>query len=308
MLDIIITVTPVFLIIILGALLKAFKIANDKWIEILNNFALYVGFPALIFSSLTSLKVETSVNYSLFLYNTLILLTVFGVVAIISRIISKTDEITNCYIIGMIWGNAAYLGYPYINAVIPGSGPEVIIVVASYIFTVFTFGLWILESSLNKQASVLVILKSIYRSPLLIAVVIGVIFVQFNIFVPVIIDRAIKMLATASSPVVLIALGIFTIKKIELSKKLLHAVIITTIKLIVLPAIFLVLYSIFSKGRKFMNISQMISILEAGMPTAVTLFALTERYPLDKTITVYLIIISTVISMISLPIFTMLVG
>ncbi len=68
--DIFITVAPVFFLIAVGAFLKVLKIADDKWIEVLNNFALYAGFPALIFTNLTSLNTGIDNHYSLFLVNT----------------------------------------------------------------------------------------------------------------------------------------------------------------------------------------------------------------------------------------------
>ncbi|MCP4600116.1 MAG: AEC family transporter [Proteobacteria bacterium] len=300
--DLIVTIAPVFLLMALGALLRVFRIADDRWVEVLNNFALYAGFPALIFSNLTSLETGTSVNYSLFLYNSLVLLAVFVSVLVITNVVNTKPKIRNCYIVGIIFGNTAYLGFPYISALIPGSGSEIAIIIASYIFIVFTAGLWVLESSLDEKASIITILKNISKSSLLISVVIGIVFARFEIFVPNFIGRAISMLADAASPVVLIALGIFIVRKIELSKKLVHAVAISALKLVALPAVFVAVNCCF-----FKETNQASLILEAGMPTAVTMFALSQKYPIEKTVTVYIIVISTIVSMITLPLLTVFI-
>ncbi|MBD3304207.1 hypothetical protein GF343_03610 [Candidatus Woesearchaeota archaeon] len=299
--ELLITSAPVFIIIAIGALAKWLKIADDKWIDILNKFALYIGFPALIFTSLVSLESSAAIDYPLFLFNSLLLIAAFATIYIILNRLRVKKDIRNCYLMCAVFGNVAYFGFPYITPIIQDSGGMVSIIVASGLVLMFTMGLWVLENSRSKKASLAGTIKKIIKNPLLIAVILGVVFVHLNITPPQVLENSLSMLAKGASPVVLFALGIFLVRKIEYNKKLPHSVIITAIKLIALPAVFMA-----AGVYLFKETSYPIAVIEAGMPTALTWFALSQIYPMNKTIVVYTIIISTILSVITLPIITTL--
>lgn len=300
--ELLITSAPVFIIIAIGALAKWLKLADDKWIDILNKFALYIGFPALIFTSLVSLESSAAIDYPLFLFNSLLLICAFVVIYILLSWLKVKKTIRNCYLMCAVFGNVAYFGFPYITSIIPGSGGMVSIIVASGLVLMFTMGLWVLENSRSKKASLTGTIKNIIKNPLLIAVILGIMFVHLNIKLPLVMQNSLNMLAKGASPVVLFALGIFLVRKIEYNKKLTHSLIITAIKLIILPAAFLIL-----GVYLFKETSYAIAAIESGMPAALTWFALSQIYPMDKTIVVYTIIISTIFSVITLPIITALI-
>ncbi|MBN2572345.1 MAG: AEC family transporter [Ignavibacteriales bacterium] len=295
MLEILDSVIPIYLLILLGVLLKIIKVANDNWIDILNTYALYIAFPSLIFSSLTNIPINSEIDYSVFVHNSIILIGIFVFIYVVTKLFIRNKEIKNAYILCVLFSNAAYLGYPYIISLYPDLGTTISLVIGSYIFVVFTFGLSVLELSKNSHFKIISIFKNIIINPLLLSVIIGIIFINFKLSLPLPIGNTIKMLSGTASPVVLVALGIFMVRKIEFNKKLFHAVIITFIKLIIIPAIFILAAFVVFKKDNFN-----VQILEAGMPSAITLFALSQKYPLDKTITAYVIIISTIASFISL--------
>ncbi len=302
MLDIILAIAPVFIIIAVGALSKYLGLGNDKWINVLNKFALYIAFPALIFSSLAGLESRGIINYSLFIYTAVLLLIMMGIIYIALLFFKIPKEIRNCYLLCAVLGNVAYLGFPYVNSLLPDAGADISIVIATYIIINFTVGLWILEAALHKRAKIIITLKNILKNPLMLAVIFGVIFAHFQLRLPFFLDRALELLGNGASPVVLFSLGLFIMKKIQFNKKLVHAIVLSALKLLVLPALFLLAGAYFIRDFSFN-----ISMIEAGMPVAITLFALSELYPMDKTIVVYTIIISTVLSVITLPILTALV-
>lgn len=299
--ELLITSAPVFIIIAIGALAKWIKIADDKWIDILNKFALYIAFPALIFTSLVSLESSAAIDYPLFLFNSLLLIAAFAAIYIVLCWLKVKKNIRNCYLMCAVFGNVAYFGFPYITSIIQDSGGMVSIIVASGLVLMFTIGLWVLENSRSKKPSLAGTIKNIIKNPLLLAVIFGIICVHLNITLPPVIEKSLSMLAKGASPVVLFALGIFLVRKIEYNKKLAHSLIITAIKLAVLPAAFII-----AGAYLFKETSYAIAAIEAGMPTALTWFALSQIYPLDKTIVVYTIIISTILSVITLPIITAL--
>lgn len=302
MVELLTSVAPIFILIALGAVLKLIKLASNKWIAVLNSLAFYVAFPALIFTSLANIQIGGGDNYSVFIWNSVLLVVTMLFTYLITWLFKLKQKVRNCYLIAIALGNVAYLGFPFITSVVEGSAGMVSIVLASYIAVVFIIGIWILESSAHPYAGVWEIIKNILKNPLLISVVLGLIFAQFSLKLPVVIDTSIKMLASAASPVVLVALGIFIARKIEWNMQLVHSLAITVIKLLVLPLLFF-LFGIYV----IKDINFIVPVLEAGMPVAITIFALSQIYPLDKKVVVYSIVISTVLSVITLPILTLLI-
>ncbi len=265
------------------------------WTEVLNKFVLYLALPALIFMSLSSISTGQLISTKIILINAVILAIFIPVLILASKFFKAKKDIANAYIFGAFFGNVAYIGFPFVGSVIPGSEPEISILVAIHVLIAFTIGLFYLEHSKSSHHGFKSIIKKIIMNPLIGAVLFGLIALFLNINLPQILSNALSMLAASASPVVLIALGMFIADKIKFDKELWHAVAISSMKLILMPLIFIVVAITLKLKAEFD-----ISILEAAMPVALTNFALAEIYPIDKKIIANSIIISTVLSLITL--------
>lgn len=303
MFEIFSTSIPFFIIIGIGAGVSPF-IDKDKWIEVLNKYGLYIGFPAIIISSLIKLKDNFNFGFIVVIANLIILLISIAIILLITKL-SKVDRDTrNAYIICGFFGNVAYLGFPFISSLFPNSDGLISVIIAVYIFIVFTVGVSILDISRNnKSINFLVLLQNLLKNPLLLSVFIGIAIVALGITIPPVLQKPIEMLSASGSPIVLLSLGIFISRKIQFNKNLLHATIISIYKLIALPIFFLLILQFFQLSKNEVSIS----VIEAAMPLAITPFALAEIYPLDKEIVAMSIIISTVLSLFSLALITFLV-
>ena len=284
--NIVFTILPLFLIIALGSFLKIVKIADDSWIKALNNYALYLAFPALIFNSFVTLK---TVDHTLFFKN-MILLLLISVIMVIA-LFKEKKEIRNTYLICVVFGNIAYLGFPFITSLMINSAETVGIIIASSLIVFFGFIITYLDYSKHRTINI----RRLLKNPLLLAVASGIIFALLKIQIPEFVSRTISMLAGSASPTALVALGLFLVRKIEFDSSFKHAIIISSLKLLVLPAVFYLI-----------DKSWTIAIIEAAMPVAVTTFSLAEEYPMDKKAVLYSIIISTIVSVITLPIISSL--
>lgn len=287
MIELIFKILPLFLIIGIGSILRITKIAKGSWVSDLNNFAYYVGFPALIFNSFISLK---NLNLNIFFISSIILVIITLIFFLILKNLKMKKKISNTYLVCGLTGNVAYLGFPVLTALIPNSEGSVSLIVASYLLVLFTLVLYLIDNKKGIDE-----IKKLIKNPLLISIVLGLFFAKTNVTIPNFIDTSVKMLANSASPVALTALGIFIVQKIKFDSSMKHALIITGIKLILLPLTFFFI-------SKFYFPSYSILILEAAMPVAITPFALSERYPLDKKIIVYSLLISTIFSVVTLPI------
>jgi predicted permease len=294
------TVAPLYVLIAIGAAFKFIVAADDKWIEVFNKFGLYLGFPAIVFSSLVKIPAGGILETRTIACNILLLFAAVILTHLIGRLFRLTTSLRNTYVICVFYGNIAYLGFPFITSVIPGSNASVSIHIAIYVAFLFTVGILMLELSKGRGvASLPSIAKNIITSPLLLSVVAGLFFRSTGWQLPIWAERSIDLLASSAAPIVLLAIGMFIARRLELDRNLFHAAILSGLKLIAFPLCFLLFARLASFDDAFA-----VSIIEAAMPAGITAFALAEIYPLEKQIVASVIVMSTVVSAITLPVLT----
>lgn len=299
---ILITIAPIFMLIFIGSILRLFKVADNSWVTILNRYGLYVAFPALIIHSLSNASGGSMPDFTIIILNFGLILSIIGIILLVGKIFKTEKSLLNTYVITAFFGNIGYLGFPVISSLIGGSETVISIHIAIYNIILFTAGLAILEHSKSDTHCKGLILKKIITNPLLISVIIGLAIFAFKIQIPAIFNKSIDMIYRSASPVVLFALGIFLIRKIDLKHELKHALPLVFIRIILVPAIFILAWIIFKPGDLFK-----ISILEASMPMAITPFALSEKYPLQKEIISTGILLTTVLSPLSIALIWLII-
>jgi len=302
MLSVFITIAPLFLIILVGVMLRLTKIANQDWAPVLNKFGLYGGFVPLVIYTLANTSRAEIFNFPMIGVNAGILIGVMLLALLVTKILAVKTDLANSYITGIFFGNVAYLGFPFVTSLYPSAGGLSSALIAIYTVVFLIFGVAILErQSLHKRHFFKVVIKALLH-PLLLAVIIGLAILLLDIKLPIILNETLSILGKSSSPVVLVALGIFLAQPIKINADFWHALVISVIKLTILPALFFIVayFAGFQLPWK-------ISILDAGMPLAITMFAFTEVYALRKAVVANTIIISTILSVITLTALAILV-
>ena len=301
MLQILVVIAPLFLIIFASALLQRFRNIGDDWSTVLNEFALKIGLPVLIFSALIktsfSFRTETPliVSNSLFILSSCLLAILTGIILRLKRQMFLTLFI--CF----AFGNVAYLGIPVLIQV---SGetilPTASLIVVIYLFWFFTVGISYLDYSVDKNKSDVAknMLKNFFKNPLLLSVIFGIIIGSFNIALPSVLLKSMDMLTASVTPTVLIVIGLFIGKsRIGKLSEWIPVFLFSFVTLAVLPAIFYFGLQLFSyEPSRFGS-----SIIEAAMPLAITPFALADKYGLNKEFIARSIVLSTILAVISLP-------
>ncbi len=294
------TLLPLMLLIALGAVLKR-TIADDAWTHVLNKLAIYLLFPALIFSGMINVKLESIDDFSFIYGNFIILVLVIFILYSVTKYFGLTKSMTNTYVISVFFGNIGYLGFPILSSLMPGFEGIVSMHIALYTLILFTFGIGVLEYSVHQQLDIK-ILKDTLKNPLLLAVLFSMVILAFDIELPSVVTKTVNLLAGGATPIILISLGIFLVR--ELPKvEYKHAVGLIFLKLVFMPSIFFIYFLLSGKTDILA-----ISVLEAGMPLAITPFILAELYPMEKELIALSIVISCFVSVLTLPIIMVLVG
>ena len=311
MFEIFVVIIPLFLIIFASAIFSYFHKLDVSWQKVLNSFALNIGLPALIFSSLA--KVSLQGKFDIILANSLFLLLSFTLVYVFGKILKIKTRTLKTLFICLAFGNIAYLGIPVLTQIYgPKILPELSLIIGVHLFWLFTIGLGFLDYDISKPQSWIGklfhkkskedIIKHIgldlIKNPIIISILLGLLVAVSHISLPKIIITPIEMLSASVSPIVLIVIGLFIAQsKIGQLKEWLPVIAFTIVTLFVSPAIFYYGLKIFNADlTKYSS-----SIIEVAMPLAITPFALADKFDLDKKFIARAIVLSTILSIITIP-------
>ena len=106
---------PIFLLIILGKVLKTAKIINDEFTKTADRYVFRIALPALLFSDLTENNVGSAFDgkYVLFCFS----VTIFSIAVLwgLTEKFMKNEEQKGAFIQGSYRSSAAILGLAFIN-------------------------------------------------------------------------------------------------------------------------------------------------------------------------------------------------
>ncbi|MCL2371201.1 AEC family transporter [Candidatus Saccharibacteria bacterium] len=287
----------IILVVALGFLLGRKKILNDKVNLVFVNLLLSVLMPASLFSAFPQ-----EFDYAVFgnFINGLIAgAVVLSAVIIISRILFNKkfmkDDFRWSAQFAFIFNNATFIGYPLISSTF---GTDGLMAFCGFIIifniALFSYGIWLFERKLNWKLA----LKTI-TNPNILAVLLGSVVFILSLPVPEFLTAAVGSVAGATAPLSLICVGFMlsqaNLKKIFKKRKLF---ITAAAQLTLGPLItFGVLTAIGMTG-----VERTVVVVLQALPTATSLALFARRYGGDDKTASELVAISTIISVITLPI------
>lgn len=300
------TVLPLFLVIFAGVLFSKTKAASENWVEVLNKYALWIGFPALVIASLMHLNPEGKSFTKLILINSGYIVACMLLGFPISKIFGLSKKFRSSLFLILSFGNVAYLGIPVLNnAFGDGILPIAAVLSAVYVFWLLTLGIILIELNGNKDFSIKKITLSLIKNPLLVSVFIGLCIVVFQINLPLVVEKTINLFSDSVTAVVLFSLGIFLgFNKIGNPKEWLQVLLFVVITMFVFPFLFYF-------AAKFAGLEPLqfkASILDSAMPLGFTPYALAVQYKLKTTLVARIVVLATTLSVIIIPLWMVLLA
>lgn len=294
-------VAQLFILMGIGVIMDKTKIIDDNGKKLLSSILIKIAVPCLIISSYIGTSgdnVSSNITLS-FLYSFIVLLIGIIISIVTARFVKQDNRGT--YKFACSFSNAAYMGFPLIRAMI---GEEGIIYASSYV-TVFNILLWTIGNSYfsNDKNSLKSLLKNLLTCPPIIAVIVGLIIYFFKIPVVDIIATPLDNVGSMTTPLSMIIIGI-TISKSDLKQLFKNGEIYfgILIRLIIIPILSLLIIKLFNVPEIVRNV---VLILHACPAAAITSLLAIEHKK-DEQYAAGIVVISTIFSIISLPLYTYL--
>ena len=198
------SVLPLFLVIFSGLLFSRTKAASETWVDILNKYALWIGFPALVIASLMQLDLSQQSYSRLIVTNSVYIVICMLLVFPISKIFRFSLLVKRSLFMVLSFGNVAYLGIPVLNNAFGDSIlPVAAIISAVYVFWLFSLGIILVEIHGETRLNGKKLLFSLLKNPLLISVLAGLFIVIFGIKLPGMIEKTILLFSGSVTAVFL---------------------------------------------------------------------------------------------------------
>ncbi len=221
MLDTIIKILPLILIFLLGYSLKRLKFLTSEDGSSLLKLIFSAGVPALIFTSILKVEIDSSIIILCLLPAAIIGLTLLATFALRRSIFQKVNIKTfGSLLIGAAIMNTGFL-LPFVEKVYGSAGLARFALIDTFNgLVVFSLVYAIAVKLGNDQPDNKFILKKLFMSPPLWALVAALIIKSLGATPPVLITDTLTIVAKLVSPVILIALGLKFTPKIKEPKLL----------------------------------------------------------------------------------------
>lgn len=300
------TVLPLFLVIIVGILFSRTKAASVTWVDILNKYALWIGFPALVIASLMHLDLNGQSYSRLILTNSAYIVFCMLLAFPIAGIFKLSSSVKRSLFLILSFGNVAYLGIPILkNAYGDNILPVAAILSAVYVFWLLTLGIILIEVTGEDRLNSKRLLFSLLRNPLLLSVFAGLVIVVFNIKLPEIVEKTILLFSNSVTAVVLFSLGIFLgLHKIGNLKDWLTVILWSAITTLVLPFVFYL--TIKNTGMDSMQLKA--TILDSAMPLGLTPYVIAVQYKLEVSLVSRIVVVATLLAIVVIPFWMVWLG
>ena len=300
------TVLPLFFVIIAGIIFSQTKAASESWVDILNKYALWIGFPALVVASLMRLELNGQSFTLLIVTNSVYIVICMLLAFPIALIFKLSSRYKRSLFLVLSFGNVAYLGIPILNN---AYGEEILpvaaVLAAVYVFWLLTLGIVLIEINGNERINIKLLIFSLFKNPLLLSVFAGLIIVVFNIKLPEIAEKTILLFSNSVTAVVLFSLGIFLgLHKIGNQKEWLTAFLWAVITMLVLPFVFYL--TIKNIGMDSMQLKA--TILDSAMPLGLTPYVLAVQYKLDVPLVSRIVVVATILAVVVIPFWMVWLG
>ena len=288
------------MIIALGFFLGKAKWISSKTNGQIVNLLLMVFMPAALFSAF---PVDFSRNsLQMFLAGLAGgFLVMISLVLVAKLVFNKRfyKEFRNESQFAFIFNNATFLGYPIIATTFGAEGlvPYCGFIIAFNV-ALFSYGVYLFKKRLSWK----LVLDTILN-PNIIAVVLGMIVFLFNISLPDFLRGGIELAGSAMTPLSLICIGYMLSNAVF--KKLVRKwrlFLTAAVQLTLGPTLTFLLLSLFN----FPIEVRIVCTLIQALPTATSLGLFAEKYGGDETQSSELVVISTLMSVITLPIIVLL--
>ncbi len=286
----------ILIVALLGMLSRKTRIFSAEHIKTISSFVYYFALPSLFFVSLSNtdlLAIDYQVAVGSLLPIAIVLLALYMLKLL--KVVSKDSFIL--FSLSISFGSYAFFGVAFFETLYGGKWLPLTIVMGSVLgFTGIIFALIFFEYANKKERGLSFFLK-IIKNPLIISLILGVVCSFFGIRLEML-NNGLSLLGKTAGGLAIFSLGIFIYDNFSV-QALRQASLYSIFRFLALPlATYLVVLFCIDVNLEL----QSYLTLQSGIPAAISLAVFAERYEYKLAEVTGIVIITSILSFIGLPI------
>ena len=297
-------VMPLFLIIVLGYVLKKKNFLSDGFVTSGNKLIFYIALPTTLFRNILSTGIEELLDWPFIAFVVGMSTLSFILIWFIAAYIIKDKKMLGAFVQGSFRGNFAFLGMPLLFNLSGEAGMARAALIITFVLPLFNiFSVLVLSTCSNSSQRVgyKTVFFTILKNPLIIGIFIAFIFMVLNIRPPFMLERVTFYTSNMATPIALICLGA-GIKFYGFDIRFKYAFAASIIKVLVLPIVFITIgYLLGFRGDDIAAI-----LVLGGIPSAIVGYTMVIQMGGDAYIASTIVVISTIMSAFTLTVFVYL--
>ncbi len=302
-LEIFLLISPVFILIILGNLLRRIGVPELSFWHASDKLIYWVLIPALLFHHVSQITLSSIMiaNYAVVILSGLFVVTTLSFIA--GKLFGYTPQIWtslmqgaarhNAFIAlaiaGSLFGNKGLaLGAIFMVILIPIINIVIVSVMASTLNQ---------EEGNNSRSSTFDVLFELIKNPFILAIAAGLVISFVDAERIIIIHDATGLLGSAALPIMLLSIGA-NIKIREISLAITPIIIANVLKLLIFP---IVVFFV-AKSVNLSLFETTVAVIFAAVPTAASSYSLAKQFGGETQLMTSIITIQVALSFITIPI------
>lgn len=297
---------PVFGLILVGNLLKRFRLTDEAFLRTSDRLVYFVLFPVLLFWKIGGAQTDSSVNWNLCISALLSVAVVYLISAAGIKLLQVPSYKAGSFSQSCYRGNA-YIGMAIVFNALGDEGTRHFgiligcIVPFINVLAVSTL-IWYSGRHYSFRERGRFTAKAIITNPLIIACIAGIVYARSTNDIPSFLENAFNLLASAALPLALVSVG-GALTLVSLKGNPYLSLVASTIKLLLLPVIgwlFLELFGV--AGTPFE-----VGVIFFALPASASLYVLSSQLDSDTELASSSIVLSTLLSLLSLSVVLLLI-
>jgi len=274
---------PVFILGAVGYIWV--RLGFEYRVAFVTRLTMTLSVPCLIFVALMTAKIDPAALAALSIAS----FVAYAIVSIVFIVVLKLRGLSfSTYLAPLVFGNTGNLGLPLALFAFGEAGLSYAIVVFAVMAILsFTIGVWVVSGGGS--------LMRVVKEPIVAATVLGALFLWQGWSTPVFLTNALELIGQMAIPIMLITLGV-AVARLE-TRDMGQAVWLSVLKALVCAAA----AWFAARWMGLAPVPTAVLIVQISTPVAVTSYLLAEKYGTEAQPVAGMVVASTILSVITLP-------
>lgn len=287
---------PIFLVMVIGYILKQIGMLNDNFVTVANKFNFKVTLPFMLFKDIAGVDIKAVFDIKYVLFCAIVSTICFWVVWGTAKLLVRDKTIRGAFVQSSFRGSAAVMGLAFIQNIYGSSamGP-LMIVSAVPLYNIFSVIVLTFEANdstnIDKKAKIRQAGMNICKNPIILSILAGLIVGLLGIQFPTLVNKTISNVAQMATPLALITIGAGFEGRKALAK-IAPTMVASTIKLVLQPLVFLPVAAWMGfSGEKMIAI-----LIMLASPTTPSCYIMAKSMNNDEVLTASVIVTTTLMA------------